>query len=799
MVVPMNGFFDRLALRGKLILVIMLACGLLLSLGSAVVLLAEIHSSRVVLEDELRVLGTSLAANGRRSLVLGRRERLDELLRSLETQRNVQAAYFFDGQGTPLAEYHNPRRTELVIKALQQDFQNGRLNWQEPGQHFSGGGFSHLGMLTPIYFDERRVGALYLLSDLDDLYGRIYGILAGSGCALILLLACSWPLANRLQRPLSRPILDLATLSEEISRSRNYAIRATPGSTDEIGTLVNSFNRMLDEIQDHQQQLAAHHRQLEQRVAERTEELRLTVHRLEEATLSAEQANAAKSAFLSRMTHELRTPLIGVLGMNELLERSELTGQQATLVATIQKSGEELLRLINDVLDLSRVEAGKLELDPQPLDLYRTVEEVTLLLAPQARRKGLLLSLDIPRTATVKVLADDTRIRQVLTNLLANAIRYTESGQVSVRLSTIESSADTTSLCLQVADTGCGMDEQTRARIFDVFYQGEVVGSRERGGAGLGLAIVRQLVDLMGGELDLQTLPGEGSCFTLTLPVPVLEAPPAFATNLSGVPALICLNDAHAAALLSRRLHEMDLSVAIADSAEDALYRLRTEQRLRRPAPLLLTDAASRFVDGSRLADLIGPDAGETAPRGILVECAAESEPMSQPGCVPLEFPLTWNGLQQALERAWQSLRLVPTIMHRPDCAEQLGAASRGRVLVLGASPAGRELIRLSLEGQNLQATAAEADAVRRESWTFTELHAVFVDGADLAPEALESLLIHLRRHLHCPCYLVGRLRAEHPVSLKFDGCLSKPLDPVVIDHLLPRATPITKTHGDSP
>lgn len=794
----MKAVFNRLALRKKLILVIMLACGLLLMTGFGVVLLAEVAATRAALEDEMQVLGTSLTANGRRPLVLGRHERLDGLLESLATQTNIHAAYFFDEQGIPLAEYLKQQRTDLVIKALKRDFPEGRLSWTPSGERFSGNAFSSLGMFTPIYFEGRQIGTLYLLSDLNDLYTRTHGILAGSAFALVLLVACSWPLADRLQRPVSRPILDLARLTQEISRTRNYAIRATPGATDEVGTLVAGFNRMLDQIEEHQRQLAAHRDQLELRVAERTEELSRTVVQLREAQAAAEQANAAKSAFLSRMTHELRTPLIGVLGMNELLERTRLTDQQATLVATIHKSGEELLRLINDVLDLSRVEAGRLELDPQPLDLYRTVEEVVVLLAPQARDKGLVMELDIPRSATVKVLADDTRVRQTLTNLLGNAIRYTDSGTVSVRLLRTAHSGKDADFLLEVADTGCGMDKQTRARIFDVFYQGTVPGTGDRGGAGLGLAIVQQLVALMDGELELSTEPGMGSRFSLNLPLPVLSGPLDPPEELSGVAVLICLATAASAALLQRRLEELGLSVTVAGSAEDALYRLRAVQRTGRSAPLLLTDPHTVFTDGSSLMDLILRDGSGLAPRTILLE----NQPAARSGCpgglVPLDSPLTWAGLQQALWRVRRELRLVmPEEQSRAPRPASPNSGLRGRVLLIGMSPASRELLQISLENQGCTVIARDPGDVCPEDALNNELRAVFIDGTALGESTLESLLGVLRPGLTCPCYLVGNAIPERSVMHQLDGCLQKPLKSADLAEILPTDTQDADRQGE--
>ncbi|MDX2494379.1 MAG: ATP-binding protein, partial [Desulfuromusa sp.] len=331
----------------------------------------------------------------------------------------------------------------------------------------------------------------------------------------------SWLLAGRLQKRVSIPLLQLASLMEDISQVKDYSIRAEKVGSDEIGTLVDGFNRMLAQIELHQVHLAEHQTYLERTVSDRTAELRTAVTELELASQQADAANEAKSHFLSRMTHELRTPLIGVLGMNELLQRTSLSEQQQELAVTVQKSGEQLLHLISDVLDFSRIEAGKLSLEVNEFELHQLVEDVAVLLSTQANEKSLSLLVNIASNSRWKVSADEIRIRQILMNLIGNAVKFTSAGSINVSLNFSQKSVNRGTFIIEVSDTGSGMKAEDKQQMFDVFYQGD--GSGTKGGAGLGLTIAKQLVDLMDGELDLISTPGKGSRFKVKVELSLVE------------------------------------------------------------------------------------------------------------------------------------------------------------------------------------------------------------------------------------------------------------------------------------
>ena len=520
----MNQILNKSSIKTKLTLVIMLVSAVLLFIIGSIVLAMEVYSTRTAMTQELRILANTLSANSHRSLVLGKYAEIETLLTSLIRQDNIHAAYVFNHRGDPVAEFLHQKNSPFLLQSLHNDFDAAHKSlWTDSLTENQLFDVKHLSLFTPIFYEGKRVGTLYLLSDLNRLYGHLAGVGFGITFSLLLMILLSWLLADRLQKPVSAPLLQLAKVMGNISEAKDYSLRAEKMSHDEIGDLVDGFNQMLEQIELHQSHLAEHQLYLEQTVLDRTSELRSAVTALEQARRQADAANEAKSHFLSRMTHELRTPLIGVLGMNELMLRTSLTQQQQELVETVQQSGEQLLELISDVLDFSRIEAGKMLLDSSEFKLHQILEEVVRLLSPQAEEKGLSLLADISLDARLAVRADETRIRQILMNLIGNAIKFTSSGSITVSLYCLERDDQFGSFILEVADSGMGMTAAVKQQIYDVFYQVDGTGSGAKSGSGLGLAIVKQLVDLMDGQLNLISSPGQGSRFQVQLKLAIVE------------------------------------------------------------------------------------------------------------------------------------------------------------------------------------------------------------------------------------------------------------------------------------
>ena len=293
----------------------------------------------------------------------------------------------------------------------------------------------NLDLSVPVLLDGEHIGSLLLEADLHALREQINEYMINAGWVSLLVLGLVFAVSGLLQRAITRPLRDLSLGMHEVSEGSDFSLRVNVTSHDETGELTRVFNRMLDQIQRRDEQLQAYREELEQKVEERTADL------LEEKE-KAEAASRAKSDFLATMSHEIRTPMNGVIGMTELLMQSELGERQHRLAETAHRSAENLLLVINDILDFSKIEAGKLILHNENFDARAALEDAVELLAEQAYRKGLDIVHDLPASMPTPVLGDLVRFRQVLVNLLGNAVKFTDQGQITLARQPRRSGAD---------------------------------------------------------------------------------------------------------------------------------------------------------------------------------------------------------------------------------------------------------------------------------------------------------------------------------------------------------------------
>jgi signal transduction histidine kinase/BarA-like signal transduction histidine kinase len=306
--------------------------------------------------------------------------------------------------------------------------------------------------------------------------------------------------------------------------------------------------------------------------------LRANALALEKAQAEAEEASRAKSAFLAMMSHELRTPMNGVLGMAHALAATNLSRQQANYLDMIVQSGDGLMAILNDILDLSKIEAGKLELEAVPFEIGKLGRQLFVLWSETARQKGVELSLEIDPATPAWLVGDPVRVRQILLNLISNALKFTEQGSVAVRIAPGHGGG----IEIWVADSGIGMTEGEQARLFQAFSQGETSTARRFGGTGLGLSICRQLVEMMRGEIAVQSRKGEGSTFRVKLPLPAAEAQletvaPLQLANLDRRRILVVDDNAVNLAVARAIMEATGAEVVTADDGLDALEKLRNE------------------------------------------------------------------------------------------------------------------------------------------------------------------------------------------------------------------------------
>ena len=380
----------------------------------------------------------------------------------------------------------------------------------------------HLVRVAPIVLSGEQIGTIRLIadrSDLDEAFreSMMSALAAGLVAALVGIL-----LATRLQSLVTRPIADLVAAMDDVRATSSFD-RVVPHTTrDETGKLVAAFNDMLRHIRERDDLLARHRDRLEADVAARTADLL-------EARNVAERANAAKSDFLATMSHEIRTPMSGMLVMAELLATSRLPPKLQRYSDVILRSGRGLLSIINDILDFSKIEAGKLDIEAIPVEPAAIADDIARLFAERAQGKGLELAVDVAPDVPAEIIGDPVRLGQILSNLVNNALKFTESGSVTIRLSATPGTALGRRLVIEVADTGIGIPEDKQAAIFDAFSQADQSTTRRFGGTGIGLAICRRLTEAMGGAITLTSVVGVGTTFRVE--IPIVEADVAAAAS----------------------------------------------------------------------------------------------------------------------------------------------------------------------------------------------------------------------------------------------------------------------------
>ncbi|HLY80092.1 MAG TPA: ATP-binding protein, partial [Caulobacteraceae bacterium] len=453
---------------------------------------------------------------------------------------------------------------------------------------------------APIVYAGHTVGRVVMLGRLDDGMARLFSSLLlslGAGLAAALV---GLAVASRLQRRIAGPVVALTAAMQGVRESHDYDQPAQVDADDEVGDLVAGFNDMLAEIRSRDEALAAHLAGLERTVTERTADLKV-------AKDLAEAASVAKSDFLATMSHEIRTPMNGVMVMAEMLAAGELPPKQRRFAEVIAKSGASLLAIINDILDFSKIEAGKLELEALPADPADLIEDCLALFWERARAKGLDLSAHIDPALPALIETDPTRLRQVIGNLVNNAIKFTETGAVMV-----QAMPRGEMLRIAVRDTGIGIARDKIPSLFDAFTQADQSTTRRFGGTGLGLAICRRLAEAMGGKLTATSEPGRGSVFALDLPMKALAPAPDW--PYLGETAVLGVTAPATKAALHRYLKSAGLTVvAPADAAATPGLVIADAASLkgqaRSPAPVICMaeygESAPQALQDAGMVDLV--------------------------------------------------------------------------------------------------------------------------------------------------------------------------------------------------
>jgi signal transduction histidine kinase/ActR/RegA family two-component response regulator len=554
----------KLSLQRRLLGVTMLTSlvALFVALGAMVAYdLRAYHQGWVSdLQTQAELLGLSTAP----ALEFDDHKVASQNLALLRLQPKIKAAALYGADGALFASYATAGSAGGLPSRV-----------EAPGVRRDGG---DLVVVQAILQDGRLIGSVHLRAEYA-LVDRVLSYLGIAAALTVVALGVAMLLSLRLQRAVVQPILAISDVAQDVMRRQDYSRRAPKATDDEVGALADSFNGMLAEIERRSQEVMRLNEELEARVRDRTAQLQSSNEELRLATAAAEKANRAKSEFLSSMSHELRTPLNAIIGFGQLLGTDVGTTRperRHEFVEHIVSAGRHLLTLINEILNLARIEAGHVELSLEPVLLDEVMADCRQMMEPTAAQRGIAVRFD---TASCHcVLADRMRLKQVLLNLVSNAVKYNRpDGSVAVTCSTPEAGR----VRIEVRDTGRGLAPEQVAALFQPFNRLGQEGGPEQG-TGIGLVVTQRLVTLMGGSIGVDSVPGEGSVFWVDLQASELPARPHVQTDWGDLSSLSAPRVGNAPATVlyvednpaSRRLVE-----ALLASREDLRLLLASDGR----------------------------------------------------------------------------------------------------------------------------------------------------------------------------------------------------------------------------
>ena len=503
----------RFSVRAKLLTMLMAASGAAVLLASGASFVYDSRSMRRVMSEDLASLADIAGANSVAAMAFGDVAASNEILAALSLKPGVVAAALYTKDGKLFASFRRGNASGEIIPP------------HVPAPVIAR---DRTMVVQPIKLSGDLAGFIYISSDHSEILRRqiqsarlLVAIMVGTMFVLYLM-------SLTLQGIISAPILALAKTAHDVAETKNYSLRATDAERgDEIGALVHNFNGMVAQMQDDESRLLGHGEELEREVAARTLELVGAKER-------AEVANKAKSQFLANMSHEIRTPMNGVIGMTALTLATDVTAEQRGYLEIVESSAGSLLTIIDDILDLSKMEAGKLSLDPIDFDLTASIGEIMRFFASRAEEKEIALAHSVAADVPARLIGDPGRLRQIVVNLVGNAIKFTERGEVVVRVELLGGDSKRGGVHISVTDTGIGIPAEKQAAVFDSFAQADASTTRKFGGTGLGLSIASQLTQLMGGRIWIESELGVGSSFHVAIP---FELAPSDGLPLHIIPA----------------------------------------------------------------------------------------------------------------------------------------------------------------------------------------------------------------------------------------------------------------------
>ena len=706
--------FERASLNQKLVSIAFVSTAVAMLLVFAAAAVSAVLNHRKDEGMQLSAFAAVIASNSVTALSRRDRDGAEATLASLQAKEEISSAIVFDRQGTPLARYLPPGRSEAfepTAAAVAPDEEALAIANREGSRFWS----LQLRVLRAVNGPRGPLGVVMLEADLRPMWRDVARSLAVLACAMAAALLVARGLAARFRHSIAGPVGELTTAARQVAASQNYGLRIAHARTDELGALIDSFNAMLAQMEGRGAELADHRDALEHQVGVRTAQL-------EKAKNAAEAASRAKSAFLATMSHEIRTPMNGVLGMTEMLLGTPLSETQRNYTRLVKRSGEHLLVIINDILDFSKIEAGKLSVEYIHFNLWDLLDDINTVYAPQAQAKAIALDFDIANDIPVAICGDPNRLRQVIANLLGNALKFTEHGQILAKVQVAREDAQAVTLRFEVQDTGIGISRDARGRIFEAFSQADNSTTRKYGGTGLGLAISKQLVELMGGRIGVENALTQGSIFWFTVSFDKRrvdpDAPGAALPKMEGLRVLIVDEQHTSRVALERQLAAWQVACEGAACAVQASECLAAAARAGTPYDVIIVDMELARTSGLSLAAAIKADPATRAARILLVSddrLAADPVQRRAAGVAyQLIKPVRAGDLVECLAtrtRAAPAATLAPAPARAPATPSTPARGRRSRVLLAEDNPVNVEVATAMLASLGLDVACARNGA----------------------------------------------------------------------------------------